>query len=58
MAQFAFTTNNGTITITKYTGPAGNVVIPDSTNGLPVTRLEDRAFYNASKVPASSYRIP
>lgn len=37
-AQFTFTTNNGAITITGYTGPGGAVVIPSSTNGsqLPV----------------------
>ena len=27
-AQFTFTTNNGAITITGYTGPGGNVTIP------------------------------
>ena len=43
-AQFTFTTNNGTITITKYTGSAGAVVIPDTTNGLPVTTLGNTAF--------------
>jgi hypothetical protein len=43
-AQFTFTTNNGALTITKYTGPGGNVVIPDMTNGLPVTSIGQRAF--------------
>ncbi|HEY5041518.1 MAG TPA: hypothetical protein VIK53_05890 [Verrucomicrobiae bacterium] len=32
-AQFAFTTNNGAITITKYTGNAAAVTIPSTTNG-------------------------
>ncbi len=27
-AQFTFTTNNGAITITGYTGPGGDVTIP------------------------------
>jgi len=36
-AQFTFTTNNGSNTITGYTGPGGMVTIPGSTNGLPVT---------------------
>jgi hypothetical protein len=36
-AQFTFTTNNGVITITKYTGPGGDVIIPATTNGYPVT---------------------
>ena len=36
-AQFTFVTNNGALTITSDTGPGGAVVIPGSTNGLPVT---------------------
>lgn len=43
-AQFGFTTNNGAITITQYTGPRGVVVIPASTNGLPVTCIGTNAF--------------
>ena len=38
-AQFTYTTNNGTITITGYTGPGGDVTIPDTINGLPVTAI-------------------
>jgi hypothetical protein len=49
-AQFAFTTNNGTITITKYTGPGGAVTIPDTINGLPVTRIGRTAFYDLTSV--------
>ncbi len=36
-SQFTFTSNSGTITITRYTGPGGAVTIPDATNGWPVT---------------------
>jgi hypothetical protein len=43
-AQFTFTTNNGTITITKYTGRGGGVTVPDTTNGLPVTSIGTSAF--------------
>src|SRR5262245_51443738 len=43
-AQFIYTTNDGTITITRYTGPGGAVIIPDTINGLPVARLEDFAL--------------
>ncbi len=43
-AQFRCTTNNGTITITGYSGPGGVVMIPDTINGLPVTGIEDFAF--------------
>src|SRR6266851_1726302 len=48
-AQFTFTTNNGTITITGYSGPGGDVTIPDTITGLPVTSIGDSAFqYNTS----------
>jgi BspA type Leucine rich repeat region (6 copies) len=43
-AQFTYTTNNGTITITGYTGSGGAVTIPDTINGLPVTSIGDDAF--------------
>src|SRR5437762_8068932 len=46
-AQFDYTTNNGTITITAYTGPGGQVTIPSSITGRPVTSLGDYAFYRA-----------
>src|ERR1017187_9044563 len=49
-AQFQFVTNNGAITITKYTGAGGAVTIPDTTNGYPVTSIGDMAFYNATNV--------
>ena len=49
-AQFRYTTNNGTITITGYAGPGGAVVIPDTINGLPVTRVGDYAFYIKSNL--------
>ena len=37
--DFTYTTNSGTITITKYTGPGGDVTIPNTINGLPVTGI-------------------
>ena len=43
-AQFTYTTNNGAITITGYTGPGGDVIIPSMTNGLPVTSIGTAAF--------------
>jgi hypothetical protein len=46
-AQLTFTTNNGTITITGYTGSASDVTIPDTIDGLPVTSIGDGAFYGS-----------
>lgn len=43
-AQFNFITNNGTITITSYTGSNGIVSVPGSTNGLTVTSIGNGAF--------------
>ena len=54
-AQLAFITNNGAITITGYTG-SGAVVIPDTTNGYPVTSIQYVAFSYASGV--TSVTIP
>jgi len=46
--DFTFTTNDGTITITGYTGPGGELTIPDTINGLPVTRIGDWAFHTTT----------
>jgi BspA type Leucine rich repeat region (6 copies) len=43
-AQFTFTTNNGAITITGYTGPGGAVVIPAVINGYSVIGIGNSAF--------------
>ena len=55
-AQFTHTTNNGKLTITGYTGPGGAVAIPDTINGLPVTRIGAFAFYGHLTV--TSVTIP
>jgi hypothetical protein len=47
-AQFTFTTNNGTITITGYTGSGGAVTVPSTTNGFPITSIGESAFYATS----------
>jgi hypothetical protein len=44
-AQFYYTTNDGTITITGYAGTNGVVVIPDTINGLSVTSIGEGAFF-------------
>ena len=45
-AQYTFTTNSdGSLNIEHYTGAGGAVVIPNTTNGLPVTSIGDAAFF-------------
>ena len=55
-AQFTFTTNNGAITITRYTGSGGAVVIPSVTNGYPVTAIGTNVF--RSQTNLTSVTIP
>src|SRR5580693_5246504 len=46
-AQFTFTTNSdGSLNVAQYTGPGGAVVIPNTTNGLPITSIGDASFFN------------
>ena len=55
-AQFILSTNNGQITIAKYTGSGGVVTIPSTTNGLPVTSIGSYAFIDCSSL--TSVTIP
>jgi hypothetical protein len=55
-AQFDYTTNNGAITITGYSGLGGAVNIPDTINGLPVTSIGVYAFYYCTSL--TSVAIP
>ena len=48
--DFTYTTNDGTITITGYTGSGGAVTIPSTINGLPVTSIGDMAFYQRTNL--------
>ncbi|MBQ3527040.1 MAG: leucine-rich repeat protein [Clostridia bacterium] len=45
-----YTITDGTVTITDYTGTAENLVIPDTIEGCPVTKIGDSAFYNCQKL--------
>jgi hypothetical protein len=49
-AQYTYTTNNGTITITGYTGSGGAVDIPGTITGLPVTSIGYEAFRNCTSL--------
>ncbi len=47
---FTYTTNSAAITITGYTGSGGNVVIPDTIDGYPVTTIGYCAFIACSSL--------
>jgi len=51
-AQFSYTINDGTITITGYGGPGGAVTIPSTINGLPVSAIEAYVPSNGPPVGA------
>ncbi len=55
-ADYTYETNNGTITITRYTGPGGAVIIPDTINDLPVTSIGSGAFDGCTNL--TSVTIP
>lgn len=52
--QFSFTTNNGALTVTGYSGPGGAVIIPAQTNGLPVASIGTAAFIFNTSISAVS----
>jgi hypothetical protein len=43
--QLVYSTNNGAITITGYTGSPVSLAIPETAYGLPVKQIADFAFY-------------
>jgi hypothetical protein len=59
--DYQFTSQNGQVTITKYQGPGGNVLIPSTINGLPVTAIGEKAFMGngmgAVTIPTSITQI-
>jgi len=42
--DYEYTVSDGEITIVRYIGPGGDVVIPDTINGMPVRRIGNIAF--------------
>lgn len=54
---YTYTTADGKATITKFsTSYAGEVIIPSTLGGCPVTAIADKAFYGCSKI--TSVYIP
>ena len=46
--DYEYAINNGTVTITAYTGTASAVVIPSAIDGLPVTEIGENAFLDCT----------
>jgi hypothetical protein len=57
-AQFSFTTNDSTLTITGYTGSGGNVVIPATINGIWVSTIGTGAFSNQTSITSLTISYP
>lgn len=57
-AQFNFITNNGSLTLTGYTGHGQTVVIPAMTNGYPVTDIGTNAFAQGFGYETVNLTIP
>ena len=49
-AQFNYSTTNGAVTITGYSGSSNVVIIPTTINDLPVTSIGDYAFETAQSM--------
>jgi len=49
-AQFNYSENNGTVTITGYTGTNSAVTIPSTVYGLPVTSIGNAAFSGCTSI--------
>ena len=48
--EYAYITDHGAVTITKYNGAGGAVTIPGMLEGLPVRLIGDRAFQECTNV--------
>ena len=55
-AQFEYAIIDGAVIITAYTGPGGEVIVPETIEGLPVTSIGDGAFYGFANL--TSITIP
>ena len=52
--DYTYTVTNGQAQITGYTGAGGDIVIPSSLDGVPVTSIGDNAFYSCTGITSIS----
>lgn len=55
-ADWQYTENGDTITLTKYTGNDANVIIPDNINGIDVGKIEKRAFNGCKNLKTATFK--
>jgi hypothetical protein len=53
--DFAYTTDGALVTITGYTGTGGDVVIPATIGGLPVTQIGNEAFKGKTSITGITF---
>ena len=46
MNDFEYEIDDSEVTITGYTGAGGDVIVPETLGGCPVTTIEYGAFWN------------
>lgn len=51
-SDFTYTISDNSVTITGYTGKDTDVIIPDTIEGHPVTKIGENAFKNKFKIPS------
>jgi len=52
--DYTYTITGNAVTVTGYRGPGGPANIPDAIDGLPVTRIADRAFFGCTTITSVS----
>ena len=55
---FHYTTNGSAVTITKYTGKAGAVEIPNVIKSMPVVCIGESAFYGCTSLTNVTFGLP
>ena len=48
--DYTYTNSSGKVTITGYTGSGGDIVIPETIEGLPVVSISSYAFQNRDSI--------
>jgi hypothetical protein len=48
--DYTYESSGSGVTIISYTGPGGNVTVPDTIDGLPVTSIGNGAFYDCTSL--------